>query len=145
MTDENVAMQLVRPWVVIGTDAGGSNPDSAHDIVHPRGYGTYPKILGRYVREQHLLTLEDAVRKMTSAVAARPSIMDRGIIREGMYADLVLFDPVTVIDKATFDKPHQLSVGTVAVRDNGVQVLSDGVPTGARPGVAVRGPGYTGN
>ena len=138
MSEENVAMQLARPWVVIGTDAGGSNPDSAHDIVHPRGYGSYPKILGRYVREQHLLTLEDAVRKMTSAVAARLSLFDRGIIREGMYADLVLFDPATVIDKATFDKPHQLSVGIIDVWVNGVQVLNDGVPTGARPGS--RGP-----
>jgi len=145
MTEENVAMQLARPWVVIGTDAGGSNPDSARDIVHPRGYGSYPKILGRYVREQHLLTLEDAVRKMTSAVAARLSLFDRGIIREGMYADLVLFDPATVIDKATFDKPHQVSVGIIDVWVNGIQVLRDGAPTGARPGIVVRGPGYVGN
>jgi len=145
MAEENVSMQLARPWVVIGTDAGGANPDSAHDLVHPRAYGSYPKILGRYVREQHLLTLEDAVRKMTSAVAARLSLFDRGIIREGMYADLVLFDPSTVIDKATFEQPHQVSTGIIDVWVNGVQVLSDGKPTGARPGVAVRGPGYAGN
>jgi dihydroorotase/N-acyl-D-amino-acid deacylase len=143
MTEENVAMQLVRPWVLIGTDAGGSDPDSSHDIVHPRGYGSYPKILGRYVREQHLLTLEDAVRKMSSGPAARLSLFDRGLIREGMFADLVLFDPATVIDKATFEKPHQLSVGIVDVWVNGVLVVKDGAVTGAKPGRAVRGPGWT--
>jgi dihydroorotase/N-acyl-D-amino-acid deacylase len=142
MTEENVAMQLVRPWVLIGTDAGGSDPDSSHDIVHPRGYGSYPKILGRYVREQHLLTLEDAVRKMSSGPAARLSLLDRGLIREGMFADLVLFDPATVIDKATFEKPHQISVGITDVWVNGVQVVHNSAPTGAKPGVAVRGPGW---
>ena len=141
MSEENVAMQLARPWVLIGTDAGGSNPDSSKEIVHPRGYGSYPKILGRYVREQHLLTLEDAVRKMSSGVAARLSLFDRGIIREGMRADLVLFDPATVIDNATFDKPHQVSTGIIWVWVNGVAVLKDGKLTGATPGVAVRGPG----
>jgi dihydroorotase/N-acyl-D-amino-acid deacylase len=143
MTEENVSMQLARPWVLIGTDAGGSDPDSSHDIVHPRGYGSYPKILGRYVREQHLLTLEDAVRKMSSGPAARLSLFDRGLIREGMFADLVLFDPATVIDKATFEKPHQLSVGILNVWVNGVMVVHDGKPTGAKPGRALRGPGWT--
>jgi dihydroorotase/N-acyl-D-amino-acid deacylase len=143
MTEENVAMQLTRPWVLIGTDAGGSDPDSSHDIVHPRGYGSYPKILGRYVREQHLLTLEDAIRKMSSGPAARLSLFDRGLIREGMFADLVLFDPATVIDKATFEKPHQISVGIADVWVNGVQVVKNSAPTGAKPGVAVRGPGWT--
>jgi dihydroorotase/N-acyl-D-amino-acid deacylase len=143
MTEENVAMQLARPWVLIGTDAGGSDPDSSHDIVHPRGYGSYPKILGRYVREQHLLTLEDAIRKMSSGPAARLSLFDRGLIREGMFADLVLFDPATVIDKATFEKPHQISVGIADVWVNGVQVVKNSAPTGAKPGVAVRGPGWT--
>jgi dihydroorotase/N-acyl-D-amino-acid deacylase len=143
MTEENVSMQLARPWVLIGTDAGGSDPDSSHDIVHPRGYGSYPKILGRYVREQHLLTLEDAVRKMSSGPAARLSLFDRGVIREGMFADLVLFDPATVIDKATFEKPHQLSVGILNVWVNGVMVVHDGKPTGAKPGRALRGPGWT--
>ncbi len=142
MTEENVSMQLARPWVLIGTDAGGSDPDSSHDIVHPRSYGSYPKILGRYVREQHLLTLEEAIRKMSSGPAARLSLFDRGLIREGMFADLVLFDPATVIDKATFEKPHQLSVGITDVWVNGVRVVHNGLPTGAKPGVAVRGPGW---
>jgi len=112
--------------------------------VHPRGYGSYPKILGRYVREQHLLTLEDAVRKMSSAVAARLSLFDRGIIREGMYADLVLFDPATIIDNATYEKPHQVSTGVIDVWVNGVAVVRDTKVTGAKPGVALRGPGWTG-
>jgi N-acyl-D-amino-acid deacylase len=142
MSEENVSMQLVRPWVLIGTDAEGSNPDSTQEIVHPRGYGSYPKILGRYVREQHLLTLEEAIRKMTSGVAARLSLFDRGLIREGMYADLVLFDPATVIDHATFEKPHQVSTGIIDVWVNGMAVVRDGVPTGLRAGMIVRGPGW---
>ena len=144
MKEENVSLQLARPWVVIGTDAGGSNPDSSAELVHPRGYGSYPKILGRYVREQHLLTLEDAVRKMSSAVAARLSLFDRGIIREGMFADLVLFDPATIIDNATYEKPHQVSTGVIDVWVNGVAVVRDTKVTGAKPGVALRGPGWTG-
>jgi len=142
MKEENVTLQLARPWVVIGTDAGGSNPDSAQELVHPRGYGSYPRILGRYVREQHVLTLEDAVRKMSSAVAARLSLFDRGLIREGMYADLVLFDPATIIDNATYERPHQVSTGVLDVWVNGVAVVRDTKVTGARPGVALRGPGW---
>jgi len=144
MSEANVAMQLARPWVLIGTDAGGSNPDSASEIVHPRGYGSYPKILGRYVREQHLLSLEDAVRKMSSGVAARLSLSDRGMVREGMHADLVLFDPATIIDNATYERPHQVSTGIIDVWVNGVAVVQDGRVTGAMPGVALRGPGWTG-
>jgi dihydroorotase/N-acyl-D-amino-acid deacylase len=142
MSEANVAMQLARPWVLIGTDAGGSNPDSSREIVHPRGYGSYPRILGRYVREQHLLTLEDAVRKMSSGVAARLSLYDRGMVREGMHADLVLFDAATVIDNATYEKPHQVSTGIIDVWVNGVAVVQDGKVTGATPGVALRGPGW---
>ncbi|HEV7704696.1 MAG TPA: D-aminoacylase [Gemmatimonadaceae bacterium] len=141
MTDENVAMQLKRPWVVIGTDAEGFDPDSAKGLTHPRAYGSYPRLLGKYVREEHVLTLEDAVRKFSSGVAERLSIPDRGLLRAGMYADVVVFDPNTIIDKATYEKPHQLSVGMREVFVNGVEVLKDGVHTGAKPGRAIRGVG----
>ena len=140
MSEENVAMQLKRPWVVIGSDAGGFDPDSARGLTHPRAYGTYPRILGKYVRQDSLFSLEEAVRKMTSATAARLKIRDRGLLREGMYADIVVFDPATIIDRATFEQPHQLSVGVRHVFVNGVAVVSDGRHTGARPGRAVRGP-----
>jgi N-acyl-D-amino-acid deacylase len=114
-------------------------------MTHPRAYGNYPRILGRFVREQKLLTLEEAVRKMTGAVAARLSIRDRGLLTEGMYADVVLFDPVTIIDRATYEEPNQLSVGVRELFVNGVEVLRDGVHTGAKPGRVVRGPGARGS
>ena len=141
MTDENVAMQLRRPWVVIGTDAEGFDPASATGLTHPRAYGSYPRLLGKYVREEHLLTLEDAIRKFSSGVAERLSISDRGLLRAGMYADVVVFDPNAIIDRATYEKPHQLSVGMREVFVNGVEVLRDGVHTGAKPGRALRGVG----
>jgi N-acyl-D-aspartate/D-glutamate deacylase len=144
MDEDNVRRQLQLPWIKIGTDAGGIDPDRASNPTHPRAYGTYPRILGRYVREEGVLELEDAVRKMTSAVAVRLSIPDRGILREGVYADIVIFDPETVIDRATFQEPHQLSEGMRDVFVNGVPVVRGGVHTGAKPGMIVRGPGWTG-
>ena len=142
MHEDNVALQLQQPWIKIGTDASGFDPDSVTGMAHPRSYGTYPRILGKYVRDEGVLTLEDAVRKMSSAVATRLSIHDRGVLKPGMYADVVVFDPATVGDRATFEDPHQLSVGVEEVFVNGVQVLSGGVHTGAKPGRIVRGPGY---
>ena len=143
MSEENVVLQLRQPWIKIGTDAGGIDPDSARGLTHPRAYGTYPRILGRYVREQGVLPLEDAVRKMASAVATRLGIRDRGLLQEGYFADVVVFDPTTVIDRATFERPHQLSVGVRHVFVNGVGVVRNGRHTGAKPGRIVRGPGYT--
>ena len=141
MSEENVAMQLKKPWVVIGSDAGGSDPDSAKSLVHPRAYGTFARVLGKYARQDSLFTLEEAVRKMTGATAARLKLRDRGLLREGMYADIVVFDPTRIIDVATFDKPHQLSKGVSYVFVNGVQVVANGKHTGATPGRVVRGPG----
>jgi N-acyl-D-amino-acid deacylase len=138
MSEDNVRMQIQRPWVVIGTDAGGYDPDSTTRVVHPRAYGTYPRILGRYVREAKLLTLEDAVRRMTGAVAARLGLRDRGLLREGMFADVVVFDDATIIDLSTPAKPHQLSRGVEQLFVNGVQVVRDGRHTGATPGRALR-------
>ncbi len=144
MSEDNVRLQIRSPWVSIGTDAGGVDPDSAKGTVHPRAYGTYPRILGRYVREQQLLTLEDAVRRMSWAVATRLGLRDRGALHEGMYADVVIFDPATILDLATPEKPHQISRGVEQVWVNGVRVLRDGRHTNAKPGRALRGPGYTG-
>ncbi len=142
MDEANVALQLRQPWIKIGTDASGFDPDSVTGMAHPRSYGTYPRILGKYVRDEGVLTLEDAIRKMTSAVATRLSIADRGLLRPGMFADVVVFDPETVGDRATFEDPHQLSAGVEEVFVNGVQVLRGGEHTGAKPGRIVRGPGY---
>jgi dihydroorotase/N-acyl-D-amino-acid deacylase len=142
MSEDNVRMQIKYPWVIIGTDAGGVDPDSTTTVVHPRAYGSYPRILGRYVREQKLFTLEEAVRKMSGAVAARLALRDRGLLREGMYADVVVFDDATIIDLATPDKPHQVSRGIEYVLVNGALVVRDGKHTGATPGRVLRGVGY---
>ena len=143
MDEANVRRQLQLPWITIGTDAGGFDPLWAKEYgpIHPRGYGSYPRILGKYVREEGILTLEDCVRKMSGAVAQRLSIWDRGVLRQGCQADILLFDPTTVNDRATFDNPHQLSVGIEEVSINGIRVLQNGEHTGAKPGRVVYGPG----
>jgi N-acyl-D-amino-acid deacylase len=142
MSDENVARMLARPWVVVGSDAGGHDPDTTTALVHPRSYGTFPRVLGKYVRTDQVLTLEDAVRKLTWSTAQILGLRDRGMVKEGMFADLVIFDPATIIDRATFTAPHQLSAGVKDVFVNGVAVWKDGRITAARPGRALRGPGY---
>jgi N-acyl-D-amino-acid deacylase len=136
MDETNVALGLRQPWVKIGTDAGGVDPAWATDLgpTHPREYGTYPRILGKYVRDEGVLTLEDAIRKMSGAVADRLGLRDRGCLRSGCYADVVLFDPVTIADRATFADAHRLSTGVRDVWVNGVRVLSAGKHTGATPG-----------
>jgi N-acyl-D-amino-acid deacylase len=142
MSDANVAMQLAQPWVIIGSDAEAYDPAKAQGMTHPRSYGTFARMLGKYVREDHVLTLEDAVRKMTSATAARLGIRDRGTLRTGMFADVVVFDPATIIDRATYERPHQLAVGVDLVLVNGVAVWRNGAPTNAMPGRALRGAGW---
>lgn len=143
MTEGNVVRGLQRPWMKVGSDAGGPNPRAASGLVHPRSYGTFPRILGSYVRDQGVISLEEAIRKMTWAPAQRLGIQERGLLAPGFYADLVLFDPATITDRATFDEPHQLSTGVVATFVNGVAVWSNGRHTGAKPGRALRGPAYT--
>jgi dihydroorotase/N-acyl-D-amino-acid deacylase len=142
MSEDNIALQLRAPWMKFGTDAGGIDPDSARAPTHPRAYGNFPRILGRYVRDEGVIPLEDAIRKMSSAVATRLSIPDRGLLRPGMYADVVVFDPATIADRATFEQPHQISAGMRHVFVNGTAVVRDGRHTGAKPGRIVRGPGY---
>ncbi len=144
MSEPNVEMQMRQPWMKFGTDADGMDPDSAKGLAHPRSYGTFTRVLGHYVRDRKVMTLEEAIRKMTSAVANRLSIRDRGQLREGFFADVVVFDPATVSDKGTFTEPHQLSVGIQTVLVNGVRVWDNGKHTGAKPGRVVRGPGYSG-
>jgi dihydroorotase/N-acyl-D-amino-acid deacylase len=145
MSEDNVRLQLKQPWMKIGTDAYGPDPDSTKRLVHPRSYGTYPKILGQYVRDEQLIPLEDAVRKMSGAVAERLLIGDRGLLRPGMYADVVVLDPATIRQNATYEQPNQLSTGVHEVFVNGVEVVRDGRHTGAKPGRIVRGPGWRGN
>jgi N-acyl-D-amino-acid deacylase len=142
MNEDNVKLQLQQPWMKIGTDAGGPDPDSVRALVHPRTFGNYPRVLGKYVRDEHVIPLEDAIRKMTSAVADRLSLHDRGVLKLGMFADIVVFDPATIADRATYEQPKQLSVGVRHVLVNGTPVIRDGVHTGAKPGRALRGPGY---
>lgn len=144
MSEENVRLQLRQPWIKFGTDAGSLDPATARAMTHPRAYGNYPRLFAKYVREEHVLSLEDAVRKATSAVATRLSIRDRGLLAEGMKADIVLFDPAAISDKATFEQPHQLSVGVHHLFVNGVEVVRHGAHTGAKPGQVVRGPGWAG-
>lgn len=142
MSEDNMRLQLRQPWMKFGTDAGSSDPATARGMVHPRTYGNFPRIFARYVREQRVLTLEDAVRKASSAAATRLSLTDRGVLKVGLKADVIIFDPNTITDHATFDRPHQLSTGVRDMFVNGVAVLRGNQHTGAKPGVVVRGPGY---
>ena len=144
MSEDNVRLELKQPWMKIGTDASGPDPDSTKSLVHPRSYATYPKILGQYVRDERVIPLEDAIRKMSVAVADRLLIRDRGLLRVGMYADVVMFNAATIKDHSTYEQPHQLSTGIQNVFVNGVEVIRDGRHTGATPGRVVRGPGWHG-
>lgn len=141
MSEENVRMQLRLPWIKFGTDAGVWDPEEAESMTHPRAYGSYPRILGRYVRDEGVLGLEEAVRKMSWAVADRVGLRDRGQIREGFFADIVVFDPETIAETATFTDPHRLATGVRHLFVNGEAVIRDGEYGGARPGRFLRGPG----
>lgn len=141
MSEDNVKLNLAQPWIKFGTDAGGVDPDSTRALTHPRAYGNFPRIMGTYVRDEKVMPLEEAVRKATSAAATRLSIPDRGLLRDGFFADIVVFDPATIGDRSTFEQPHQLSVGVPLVFVNGTMVVRDGRHTGAKPGRVLRGPG----
>jgi N-acyl-D-amino-acid deacylase len=134
---------LQQPWVSINNDSQGTAPDGilGQDHPHPRAYGTFPRILRKYVREEHRLSLEDAIRKFSSLPAERMRLDDRGVLKAGMWADVVVFDPAQVRDLATFDRPNQLSEGMRWVLVNGVPVIADGKATGSLPGKVLRGPG----
>jgi N-acyl-D-amino-acid deacylase len=141
MAEDDVKRIMQEPFTMIASDAGVRQLDDS--VPHPRGYGNNARVLGRYVRELKLIALEDAIRKMTSLPAQTFGFRDRGLIREGLAADLVIFDENTIIDQATFDKPHQFPLGISYVIVNGTPVLENNQMTSARSGVALRGPGYS--
>lgn len=138
MNEEDAKTALRAPWVSVGADASAVVGEAAKQGTHPRAYGTFPRVVGHYVRDEKLFSLEEAVRKITSQAASRVNIFDRGVIRAGMKADLVVFDPATVRDVATYDDPHRFSEGISDVVVNGVPVLRDGVMTGELPGRVLR-------
>jgi N-acyl-D-amino-acid deacylase len=144
ISEENVRKVLARPWVSFGSDAAAfaTEPPFTDKEVHPRAYGNFARLLGRYVREQKVVGLPEAIRRLTSLPADNLRIADRGRLRNGFYADLAIFDPVRIADRATYEKPHQYAVGMRHVFVNGVQVLKDGEHSGAKPGRFVHGPGW---
>jgi N-acyl-D-amino-acid deacylase len=146
MSEDNVRKEIQIPWVSFGSDEGSYAPEGVFlkSNAHPRAYGNVARLLGRYVRDEKLLPMEQAIRKLTSLPAQNLKLRDRGRLAAGYYADVVVFDPNTIQDHATFEKPHQYSTGVRDVFVNGVQVLRDGEHTGALPGRVVRGPGWTG-
>jgi dihydroorotase/N-acyl-D-amino-acid deacylase len=144
MQEDDVALALVQPWVSINNDSSGASPEGVlgEEHPHPRAYGTFPRILRKYVREEHRLTLEEAIRKFSALPAQRMRLTDRGVLKHGMWADVVVFDPATIADRSTFSSPNELATGMRWVLVNGVPVIADGQMTGAKPGHVLRGSGY---
>ena len=144
MSEDNVKKQVAIPWVSFGSDEGSYTNEGVFlkSNAHPRAYGTFTRVLGKYSRDEKLITLQEAIRKLAKLPATNLNIQKRGELKAGYYADIVIFDPVRVKDNATFDKPHQYAEGMIHVFVNGVQVLKDGEHTGAKPGRFVKGPGW---
>ena len=143
MSEDNVRKQVRQPWVSFGSDAASMAPEDpfTRSSTHPRAYGNFARLLGRYVRDEKLVSLADAVRRLSALPAENLGLDRRGRLAPGMFADVVVFDPATIADRATFEKPHQYAVGMRHVLVNGVPVLKDGEHTGATPGRALKGPG----
>ncbi|HYJ29941.1 MAG TPA: amidohydrolase family protein, partial [Allosphingosinicella sp.] len=144
MSEENVRRQVALPWMSFGSDAGSLAPEEPfhQSNPHPRAYGNFARLLGRYVRDEQLIPLQEAIRRLTTLPASNLRIADRGALRPGYFADVAIFDPAIIADRATFDRPHQYATGMRHVFVNGSQVLADGEHTGATPGRVVRGPGW---
>ena len=144
MSEENIKKQVALPYMSFGSDAGSLSPEGVflNSSTHPRAYGNFSRLLGKYVREEKIISIEEAIRKLTSLPATNFKIKKRGSLTKGFFADLAIFNPETIQDHATFDEPHQLSTGMIHVFVNGEQVLKNGSHTGALPGRVVRGPGY---
>jgi len=144
MSEDDVKLALKQPFVSIGVDHGAvaTTGPLAEGKAHPRGYGSFPRILGRYVRDEHVISLEEAIRKMTSLAANRVHLIDRGLLKPGYAADVVVFDPQQIRDVATFEDPNRLSAGMRYVLVNGQAVVFAGKQTNALPGRPLRGPGY---
>src|SRR6185295_6438926 len=140
MSEDNVRREVALPWLSFGSDAEAPATEGVFlkSNPHPRAYGNFARVLGKYVRDEKVIPLEEAIRKLTSLPATNLKIRDRGLLKPGYFADVVLFDPAKIQDHATFDQPHQYATGVVHVWVNGTQVLSDGEPTGAKPGRVVR-------
>jgi len=143
MSEDNIRKEMRQPWVSFGSDASSMAPEGKflESSTHPRAYGNFARVLGKYVREEKVITLAEAVRKLSGLPAANLGLDHRGLIKQGYFADVVVFDPNTIADKATYENPHQYAVGMKQVFVNGVQVLKDGAHTGAKPGRALWGPG----
>src|SRR5213595_1861188 len=143
MSEENVRKELSKPWISFGSDEASQAPEGVFlkSNPHPRAYGNFVRLLGKYARDEKVVTLPEAVRRLSALPATNLGLDHRGFIQDGMFADIVIFDPATIADRATFDKPHQYAVGMKHVFVNGVQVLKDGEHTGAKPGRALWGPG----
>ena len=144
MSEKNVKKQIKLPYMSFGSDAGSIAPEGRflNSNPHPRAYGNFARLLGKYVRDEQVIPLESAVHKLTGLSADKLKIKNRGYLKEGYFADVVIFDPSTIQDHATFTEPHKLATGVHHVWVNGEQVLKDGQHTGAMPGRVVRGPGY---
>ena len=147
MSEENIKQQLKLPWVSFSSDAGSMAPEGVflNNSTHPRAYGNFARLLGKYVRDEKIISLEEAIRKMTSLPASNLRIQGRGQLSPGYFADIVVFDPTAIQDHATYEEPHQYATGMHHVWVNGTRVLADGDHTGAMPGRVVRGPGWTGS
>ncbi len=146
MSEDNIRRKIAVPWVSFCSDAGAYATAGVflNSQPHPRGYGTFARLLGMYVRDEQVIPLEEAIRRLTSMPAGNLGIRQRGSLEPGYFADVVVFDPETIADRATFEKPHQYAVGVNHVFVNGEAVIMNGGPTGAKPGRVVRGPGWTG-
>ena len=145
MSEDNIKKELRQPWVSFGSDASSMAAEGMfiESSTHPRAYGNFARLLGKYVREEKVITLQEAVRRLSGLPATNLGLDHRGFLKQGSFSDVVVFDPNTIADKATYENPHQYAVGMRQVFVNGIQVLKDGEPTGAKAGRALWGPGKT--
>jgi N-acyl-D-amino-acid deacylase len=143
MSEENVKKELRKPWISFGSDEASQAPEPpfTKSNPHPRAYGNFVRVLGKYARDEKVLSLSDAIHRLSGLPATNLGLDHRGFLKEGMFADVVVFDPATITDHATFEKPHQYATGMKHVFVNGMQVIKDGEHTGAKPGRALWGPG----
>jgi N-acyl-D-amino-acid deacylase len=143
ISEENIRKELSKPWISFGSDEASQAPEGVFlkSNPHPRAYGNFARVLGKYVRDEKVIPLTEAVRRLSALPATNLGLDHRGFIEKGMFADVVVFDPATISDRATFEKPHQYAIGVKHVFVNGAQVIKDGEHTGAKPGRALWGPG----
>jgi N-acyl-D-amino-acid deacylase len=143
MSEDNVKKEVAKPWISFGSDEASQAPEGVFlkSNPHPRAYGNFARLLGKYVRDEKVIPMKEAIRRLSGLPATNLGLDHRGFLKEEMFADVIVFDPATIADRATFDKPHQYAVGMKHVFVNGVQVIKDGEHTGAKPGRALWGPG----